>query len=37
MKNFLSIEISGVEDVLDRYINPINKEKFLEILRSKEC
>ena len=31
MKNFLSIEISGVEDVLDRYINPINKEKFLEI------
>ena len=31
MKNFLSIEISGVEDILDRYINPINKEKFLEI------
>lgn len=31
MKNFLSLEISGVEDVLDRYINPINKETFLEI------
>lgn len=31
MKNFLSLEISGVEDVLDRYINPINKEIFLEI------
>ncbi len=31
MKNFLSLEISGVEDILDRYINPINKETFLEI------
>ena len=31
MKNFLSLEIAGVEDVLDRYINPVNKEIFLEI------
>ena len=31
MKNFLSLEIAGVEDVLDRYVNPVNKEIFLEI------
>lgn len=31
MKNFLSLEISGVEDVLDRYMNPINKELYLEV------